>query len=146
MPAQKGLAVNFAFGSAAGFTMTGVTLSGFLLQSAGHGVESDLASVRDGDGTTVTDIYYDDRGTAELRFVVSSSSTIVAARAATTLDNVPPGTIIVITACVARPDLVETNWFVTEAGPRVEGDNTSVASVVLPLRRRAGITAAATAA
>lgn len=143
MPSQKGLAVNFAFGSAAGITLSGTPLTGYLTQSAQHGVESDLASVRDGDGTTVTDIFYDERGTAELRFAISSATNIATARTNTTLDNVVPGTIINITACAARPDLVETNWVVTESGPRVEGDNTSVAMVILPLRRRAGITSTA---
>lgn len=124
-------------------TITSPTLTGILTQSANHGVASDLASVRDGDGTTVTDIFYDFRGEAELRFAISSATNIAAARTNTTLDNVPPGTFVNISACVARPDLVESNWTVTEAGPRIEGDNTSFAIMVIPLRRRAGITAAA---
>ena len=144
MPAQKGLAVNFAFGSSAGITITSPTLTGYLLQSAGHGLEADLATVRDGDGDVVTEIYHDQRGTAELRVAISSATNISTARSNTTLDNFPPGTIVVIGACAARPDLVESNWIVTEAGPKVEGDNASVAMIVLPLRRRAGITAAAT--
>lgn len=143
MATQAGLAVNFAFGSAAGFTATAPTLTGWLMQSANHGVASDLASVRDGDGTTVTDIFYDPRGEAELRFAISSATNIATARSNTTLDNVPPGTFVNISTCAARPDLVESNWVVTEAGPRVEGDNQSVAMIVLPLRRRAGITALA---
>src|SRR6185295_6576047 len=123
MPSQKGLAVNFAFGSAAGITITSPTLTGYLLQSAQHGTEADLASVRDGDGTTVTDIFYDPRDTAELRVAVSSAVSVATARTNTTLANFPPGTIVVIGACAARPDLIQTNWIVTEAGPRVEGEN-----------------------
>jgi hypothetical protein len=143
MPAQKGLAVNFAFGSAAGLTISSPTLTGYLLQSANHGLESDLAAVRDGDGTTVNETFYDERGTAELRVVISSATNIATARSNTTLDNFPPGILVVIAACAARPDLVESNWLVTEAGPRVEGDNVSAAMIVIPLRRRASITAAA---
>lgn len=144
MPAQKGIAVNFAFGSAAGITISSPTLTGYLLQSANHGIESDLASVRDGDGTTVNETFYDERDTAELRVVISSATNISTARSNTTLANFPPGTIVVIGTCAARPNLVQSNWVVTEAGPRVEGDNTSAAMIVLPLRRRAGITATAT--
>lgn len=143
MPGQKGTAVNFAFGSSAGLTITSPTLTGYLLQSAGHGLEADLATVRDGDGDVVNETFYDQRATAELRVAISGAS-ISAARTNTTLANFPPGTIVVIGACAARPDLVQTNWIVTEAGPKVEGENTSVAMIVIPLRRRAGITAAAT--
>jgi hypothetical protein len=143
MATQAGLAVNFGFGSAAGMTISSPTLTGYLTQSANHGVASELASVKDGDGTTVTDIFYDFRGEAELRFAISSATNISTARSNTTLDNFPPGAFVNIGTCAARPDLVESNWVVTEAGPRVEGDNTSVAMIVLPLRRRAGITSAA---
>lgn len=143
MASQKGLAVNFAFGSAAGITIDSPTLTGYLLQSANHGLEADLATVRNGDGDTVTEIFHDQRGTAELRVAISSATNISTARGNTTLDNFPPGAIVVISACAARPDLVESNWIVTEAGPRVEGDNVSVAMIVIPLRRRAGITATA---
>lgn len=144
MPTQLGTAVNFAFGSAAGITASSPTITGWLLQSASHGVESDISSARDGDGTTINDTYYDARGTAELRFLITSATDIATARSNTTLDNVPSGTIVNISACAARPDLVESNWVVTEAGPRVEGDNVSNAMIVLPLRRRAGITAVET--
>ena len=144
MPSQKGTACNFAFGSAAGITISSPTLTGYLLQNAGHGVEAELASVRDGDGTTVNDTYYDERKTAELRVAISGAG-IAAARTNTTLANFSPGVIVVIGTCAARPDLVATNWVVTEAGPKVEGDNTGVAFIVIPLRARAGITAAASA-
>jgi hypothetical protein len=143
MPTQLGTAVNFAFGSAAGLTIGTPTLTGYLAQSLQHGLESDLATLRDGDGTTVNETFYDPRGTAELRVAISGT-TIAVSRTNTTLDNFPSGTIVNITACAARPDLVESNWVVTEAGPRVEGGNTDVAMIVIPLRRRAGITAVAT--
>ena len=143
MASQKGLACNFAFGSAAGITINSPTLTGYLLQSAQHGLEADMASVRSGDGDVCTEIYHDQRGTAELRVAISSATNISTARGNTTLDNFSPGVIVDITACAARPDLVESNWIVTESGPRVEGDNTSIAMIVIPLRRRAGITATA---
>jgi hypothetical protein len=143
MPGQKGTAVNFAFGSSAGLTISTPTLTGYLLQGAQHGLEADLATFRNGDGDVINETYYDQRGTAELRVLITGA-TIADARTNTTLDNFPPGTIVNITACAARPDLVESNWIVTEAGPRVEGENTGAAMIVIPLRRRAGITAAAT--
>lgn len=142
MPTQNGTAVNFAFGSAAGITITG--LSGILLQSAEHGIESDLASVRDGDGTTCTDIFYDPRSTAQLVWKVSGTG-LANAKVNSTIAGIAPGTIVVITACTARPDLVQSNWVVTEAGPKLAGSNTDVAEITLPIRRRAGITAAASA-
>jgi len=144
MPSQAGLAVNFAFGSAAGMTISTPTLTGYLTQSANHGKESDLATVKDGDGTTVNETFFDFRDTAELRFAITSATNISTARTNTTLANFSPGVFVNITACAARPDLVQTNWVVTEAGPRVEGDNASVAMIVIPLRRRPGIAAAAT--
>lgn len=141
--AQKGTPVNFAFGSAAGITTTSPSITGWLLQGANHGLESDLATFRDADGDVVNETFYDQRGTAELRFLVTDATNIAGARTATTLDNFVPGTVVNIATCAARPDLVESNWFVTEAGPRVEGENTTAAMIVLPLRRRAGITAVA---
>lgn len=140
MPTLRGLAVNFAFGSAEGITVGSPSLSGFLLQSANHGKEADLATVRNADGTVVTEIFHDERETAELRFVVTSSTSVSEARTRTTLASLSPGTIVSITACAARPDLVQTNWIVTEQGPRIEGDITSAAMVIIPLRRRTGIT------
>lgn len=142
MPTQNGTAVNFAFGSAAGITITG--FSGILLQNAEQGKESDLASVRDGDGTTVTDIFYDFRDMAQLVWTFSAAG-VAAARTATTLASMVPGTLVVITACAARPDLIQTNWVITESGPKITGGNTDAAQVTIPLRRRAGITAAASA-
>lgn len=143
MAGQKGTPVNFAFGSAAGITITSPSLTGYLLQSAQHGLESDLATFRNGDGDVVNETFYDQRGTAELRVLITDATNIAGARTNTTLDNFPPGTIVNISACAARPDLVESNWLVTEAGPRVEGENTTAAMIVIPLRRRAGITSTA---
>lgn len=142
MPTQNGTAVNFAFASATGITITG--LSGILLQNAEHGTESELASVRDGDGTTVTDVFYDTRQTAQLVWTISGTG-IANAKTNSSLSSLAPGTILVISACAARPDLVQTNWVVTEAGPKLSGGNTDAAQITVPLRRRAGITAVASA-
>jgi len=146
MSAQKGTPVNFAFGSGAGIgtvSTPSATLAGMLVQSMEHGAESELASVRDGDGVTVTDVYYDPRFTAQLVWKVSGSS-LAGALANTSLTNIIPGTIITIAACVSRPDLVQTNWIVTEGGPKVSGGNTDIAEITMPLRRRVGITSTAT--
>ena len=142
MPTQLGTAVNFGFGSATGCTISSPTLTGYLLQSAQHGIESDLATTRDGDGTTVNETYYDQRGTAELR-VAMSGTNIAASRTNTTIANFTPGAIVNISAIAARPGMIQTNWVVTEAGARVEGGNTDVAQVIIPLRYHSGITVAA---
>jgi hypothetical protein len=138
------VAVNFAFTTAQGVAFTSPTFSGHFGQSVNVGAESDLVAVRSGVGDVATECYPDQRLTSELRFVIASSTSQADAKTKTIVSTFIPGTLCNIATCADRPDLVATNWFVTEAGPRIEGDNQSPAAIVIPLRKRSGITAVAT--
>lgn len=141
---QIGTAVNFAFATAQGVAFTSPTFSGHFIQSANMGAESDLVATRNGLGDVVNEAYPDQRMTAELRFIIGSSTNQADAMTKTTLATFVPGTLVNIGTAASRPDLVATNWFVTEQGPRIEGDNQSAASIIIPIRKRSGITAVAT--
>lgn len=133
----NGTPVNFGI---AGITSPGI--DGFF-QDANHGLESKLASAQNEGGETKTDVFYDPSATAEIRFKVTGSD-LADAQANTSLEPYAPGTFLVISACPRRPDLVHSNWVVTEAGPKTVGGNTDIAEISIPLRRRDGITSAAT--
>lgn len=141
MSTQLGTAVNFGLVTAQGFALTSPTFSGHFGQSINQGKSSDVAQVRNGLGDVINETFYDVRDEAEIRVVIGSATNIADAQSKTTLGTFPPGTIVNISTCAARPDLVATNWVVTESGPRIEGGNTEAASLILPIRKRAGITA-----
>lgn len=142
MPSQTGVAVNFSFASAAAVTVGSPSMPGMLMQNLEHQRKSEMARIRDGTGTSANITYYDFEEEATLVFKVTAAG-IAAAQAATTSAAFGPGTIVNITACASRPDLVQSNWVVKEEGPRVRGTNVEAAEYEVPLRRNAGITGAA---
>lgn len=142
-----GIAVNFGFVSTAndfGLTDAASILKGWMLQNVGVGGKSEMESVRYLQGDVASENYYDYKNEASLMFVISAAG-LAAARTASSGTPFKPGTFISITACASQPDMVATNWIVTEAGPEITGDVTKSAEIKLPLRRRAGITAAQSA-
>lgn len=139
MPVQLGTAVNFSFTSTAsdgGLTCTGLTAH--LLQGLDFEDGADKEQVRSIGGNVVSENYYDPHNKATLRFVISGASKS-AALTATVLQTA--GTILSITACASVAALVFTNW-VVQAGTKITGDVTKSAELMIPLERRAGITAA----
>lgn len=132
-----GTAVNFGFTGTNGITITG--MSGTLLQSADLTNQADVEEVRDGDGDVVARAFYNQSFDASLEYVVTGTS-IADSITNTALQT--PGTIIVITACAGMPALIQTNW-VVEPGVKASGTNTTVKRITLPLKRHAGVTAAA---
>lgn len=133
----NGTAVNFAFGGAAGITITGV--SGILLQSAELTAMADLEETRDGTGAVVTHSWYNDHDEATLEWVVSGTG-LTAAIANTA--NLRAGAFVTISACAAVPYFVAT-WE-AQSGCKITGTNTNSKRISLPIRRYAGITAIAT--
>lgn len=142
----NGTAVNFGFGSGAGITITGLT--GMLLQNADHSTAADLESTRDGAGDEVTHGWYNEHDEATLEWVISGAS-ITAAKAATVVSSLTPGTIIAITACANMPGLVAdarfsnpTKWEV-QPGVKISGSSTTSKRISVPIKRLKNIYAAA---
>lgn len=135
----NGTAVVFGFQSTTnGITITGVT--GLLLQSKNSTRQSDKEMVRNAIGDRVSEIYYDQNDTVTLETVQTGSGL---AAAITNYVYQNPGAIIVISACAADPELIQTNWIVDSCTKAQS--NTSAAKLTLTLHRAAGITAVASA-
>jgi hypothetical protein len=120
MSTLNGTPVVFAFTTAAGITITG--MSGILLQSKDHAKEADRDVVRDGTGSRVQSSHYDFRDTATLRVKVTGSS-LSDAKVQTSLKA--PGTLLVVTACADDPDMVATNWEVQSGTKLIQTNTTS---------------------
>jgi hypothetical protein len=141
MAILNGTAVNFAFTGTNGITITGI--AGTLLQSADVSAEADKEDVRNNIGDVVERSWYDQHYKAALEWVISGTG-IANAIVNTALAGLTPGTIIIITACASMPDLVQTNWEVM-SGASEKGSNTTAKRMSVPLERRSGITAVASA-
>lgn len=137
MATVNGTAVNFGFTGTNGITITGLT--GLLLQSADYQKNADVDETRDGDGDVISRVFYNQHEEATLEFVVTGSG-LAAAITNTAIST--PGTIIDITECLSLPALDQTNWIV-EPGAKISGTNTSTKKITLPIKRYAGVTAAA---
>jgi hypothetical protein len=137
----NGAAVNFGFATQTG----GITVTGFTgyLQTADQSAVADCDVTRDGLGAEVTHGWYNDHEEANLEWVLYSTG-IAAARTATTLASLRPGTFFVISACASMPDLVATTWEL-QSGPKISGSNTTAKKITFPIKKFAGITAAASA-
>jgi len=139
MATINGVAVNFGFtGSAGGIAITG--LSGVFLQSAEHEAQADVEIVRDGDGDEVIHAWHNQHEMARLEWVITGGTTIAAAITNTTLSNILPGAIIVITACANIPALIATSWEV-QAGSRISGTNVDSKRISLSIKKCPGVTA-----
>jgi len=128
----NGTPINFGIPN---LNITGLTGK---FQEANHGIETDNVNAKDENGDVFVDVFPDKRRTGEIVFVVTGAS-VAAAQAATTLENIPPGTFVAITSADGRPDLVRNDWVITEAGPKTEGDNTGIARIRIPIRQRDNI-------
>jgi hypothetical protein len=141
MPVINGTAVNFGFTGTNGIAITGI--NGTLLQSAETSAHADKEEVRNAVGDIVNRDWYDQHTKATLEWVITGTG-LANAIVNTALAGLTPGTIIVITACASMPDLVATTWEVMD-GASIKGSNTNAKRYSVPLEKRAGITAAASA-
>ena len=128
----NGTPVNF------GITGTAVTGIAGIFQSLHHSLQSAIKAVLDESGETVTEVFHDKRAESEIVFKVTGAD-VATAKVNTTIELFPPGTFVTITAAPHAPDLVHSNWAVTEAGPKINSRNDDVAEISIPLRRRDGI-------
>lgn len=145
----NGTAVNFAFASANGITITGSandgttfsSIAGVLLQNATEKKQSNRTMVKDGLGDRVTSIHNDRFTSATLRWVVSGTS---ASNALTNSTLSQPGNFIKITACATMPDLVHASevWEIISCD--FGGSNDGVKEITYELEKAAGIQARAT--
>jgi hypothetical protein len=141
MPIVNGIAVNFAYTGTNGITITGI--SGTLLQSADVSAEAEKEDVRDNSGDLAARSWYDQHLKATLEWIVKGTG-LGNALTLTTLTGITPGVILVITACASVPDLVGTNWEV-QSGAAIKSSNTTAKRISVPVEKRAGITAVASA-
>lgn len=135
-----GLPINFGFATTAG-GMTSATLSGkFILQSADVTLEAKEEQVSDATGALAVRHFYDPSKKATVDYVVTGSSVANAQE-----NSTPPevGTFLVVTVCVAMPDLVSSYWVIVSS-PKVALSNTTSCKITLNLEFHAGIIAVAT--
>lgn len=142
MSQSNGTAVNFGFTGTNGLTCSAIN---GILQTTDHSVEADKDEVRSGTGDIVNRNWFDQHNKGNLEFVITgATNSLAAALAATTLANLSPGVIISITACASDPDLVATNWEV-QSGATIRKANNNAARLIVPVEKRAGITASSPA-
>lgn len=140
MPTSNGTPVNFGFTGTGGIAITG--LAGILLQNADYSAEADKDEVRSGLGDIVNRNWYDQHLKTTLEWVITGTAISNAITNTTIKTLMPPGTILVVTACASEPDLVATNWEVMRSS--IKGSNTNAKRVTLEVESRAGITAVST--
>ncbi len=141
MATINGTAVNFGFTGTNGIAITGI--SGTLLQSAEHSKMADKEETRSGIGDIITRGWHDQHDAATLEWVITGTG-LADAITNTSLTGLVPGTIIVITACASMPSLVATTWEV-QSGAKIVGSNVNSKRISVPIEKRAGITAVASA-
>jgi hypothetical protein len=139
MATQLGAAVSFGFTGTDGIAASQLT-GKIILQSADLSKAADVEEIRDADGDVVNRTFYNQSQEASLEFIPTGGSMATARTNGALLE---PGAIVNITACADIPELVATNWIV-DTGGRISGSNTGAKRVTLPLKRHAGVTAAAT--
>lgn len=140
MAVINGTAINFGFTGSNGIAITG--LSGTLLQSLDHSKGADVESVRNGLGDIVSRGWYDLHDEATIEWVITGTG-LANAITNTTLSSLTPGAFIVVTACASDPDVVAT-WEV-QSGAKITGSNTNAKRISVPVHKRAGVTAVASA-
>ena len=144
MATQTGVKVNFGFTGTDGIAATGLTMAsnkGMLFQGADYSKTDDEVQLKSAAGALATRIFPNPGEKATLDFIPASDSTVAKAIEAQTAQIALYHTILNITACDSKPELVKTNWFVV--GVSSKGSNTDVSKITLELEAHAGITAAA---
>jgi len=140
----NGTPVNIGFaGTAGGLTITTPSIStNLILQSADHSRAASNMLVLDEVGNEVTSAWSNPHQMATLEFVIKSDSLANVITATTTIAAIAPGDLLVVGACQQLPSLVGTNWEVQDS-PKVAGTNTDAKKFNCTVKKRAGITAAA---
>jgi hypothetical protein len=138
MATINGTPINFGFTGAGGITCA--SLPGILLQSIEHSKEADCEVVRSGVGDEVAHGWHNQHDQAQLEYIVTDATNIANAITNTALQT--PGTIINISACASVPSLVGSTWEV-QSGTKISGSNVNAKRITVPLKKFAGITAAA---
>jgi hypothetical protein len=137
MATQTGVFVNFGFTGTDGIAATGLT-GNILLQSADFEPGHDEKQIMSAAGELVTRVFHNFSKKATLEVVASGSSVANAIAAQTSLLALNR-TILNITACASKPELVDSNWLVV--GVKSSGSNTDASKITLSLENHDGITA-----
>lgn len=143
MATQTGTKVNFGFTGTDGIAATGLTMAsnkGMLFQSADYQKVDEEVQIKGATGALATRIFPNPSEKATLEFVPASDSSVANAVLAQTAQIALYHTILNITACDSKPELIKTNWLVV--GVNSKGSNTDVSKITLDLEAYAAITAA----
>ena len=141
MATVNGTPVNFTFGSS---TIAFTNLTGTLVQGIDYGLASTRSVVKNQNGDRVTSAHCDQIRTATIEWIVSG--TTMATAITNTVLNVP-GTYIVITSCLAIPEMAiggtagasgTGKWEVISC--RLPGKNDDVMRITIEIEYAAGIT------
>lgn len=139
MATQTTQLVNFGFTGTDGIAATGLTGNG-LFQSADVSTGHDESQYKNATGDVVTRVFANIHEKATIEWIPAKDSVANAITAQGTLYALVR-TILNITACASFPELVHTNWLVTDI--KISKSNTDASKVTLSLERHAGITASA---
>ena len=137
MATQTGSTVIFGFTGTDGIAATGLTGNGIFVEADfehGH----DEEQIRSATGDLVNRTFYNLHKKATLTWI-PAKDTLANARTAQTTILALIRTILNITACADKPELIDTNWLVV--GVKSTGSNTAASRITLTLENHDGITA-----
>ncbi len=117
-----------------GVNSTGVAAYGtFKLQSRDHTLKSEMETVRDAEGTTVSKVYYDPNEEATFEYIPTGAS------GGGVTPTLPACGDMVTVTDAAYTRIANTNWLVDEVSTK--SSNTSVMRVTVRMTRYPSITA-----
>jgi hypothetical protein len=138
MATQTGIKVNFGFTGTDGVAATGLTGAG-LFQSAEYEPGTDEKQLMSAAGDLVTRVFYNAHKKATIEWIPGSATDVATAITNQTTLVGLFHTILNITACASKPELIDSHWLVV--GVKTAGSNSDASKVTLTLEQHAGITA-----
>lgn len=136
MATQTGTFVNFGFTGTDGIAATGLTGNG-ILQSADFEPGHDEKQIMSAAGELVTRVFHNTHKKATIEWIPGKDTVANAITAQGTILGLMR-TILSITACASKPELIDTNWLVV--GVKSTGSNTDASKITLTLENHDGIT------
>lgn len=137
----NGVGVNIGFaGTPGGITLNdaGITPT-LILQSTDETGEAENYEVYDEAGNLTISAWLNPQRKVTLELVISGSGGANALAQTVLCEEINPGDLMVVSACVMQPGLVKTNWEVL-TGPKVAGTNKDAKKFSVSMRYSPGIT------
>jgi hypothetical protein len=138
MATQTGIKVNFGFTGTDGIAATGLTGAG-LFVSADYEPATDEKQLMNAAGDLATRVFHNLHKKATIEWIPGSATDVATAITNQTTMIALFHTIINITACASKPELIDSHWLVV--GVKATGSNTDASKISLTLEQHAGITA-----